>query len=88
MAGLRINYGTVEECICSIRQLAADYPAAERSSVSGQGEGIAEMEQLADLYEFFYDSLEKLSEETAVYLKNVIADFRQMDEKYEKHRGQ
>ena len=40
-----------------------------------------EIEQLADLYESFYDSLERLLEVTVKYLNNVIKDFREMDEK-------
>lgn len=81
MAGLEIKYEIVKECICNIQQLSADYPAAVRPCVSGEGQGIMKIEQLADLYESFYDSLERLSEETAKYLNNVIKDFREMDEK-------
>lgn len=49
--------------------------------VSGEGQGIAEMERLADLYASFYGAMERLAEETAKYLDNVVTGFRETDEK-------
>lgn len=81
MAGLEINYGSIENCICSIQQLSARYPAVIRPAVSGQGQGIAEIEQLADLYESLYGALERLSEETVDYLKRMVVEFKEADKK-------
>lgn len=81
MAGLELKYGVMEECIGSIQKLPVDYPIIERPSVSGEGQSITEIEQLADLYVSFYKSLETLSEETVKYLNSMITDFRETDEK-------
>ena len=80
MAGLELKYGIMKECIRDIQQLPVHYPAVTRNPVSGEGQGITEIEQLADLYAAFYGVLERLSEETAKYLNNVITDFRETDE--------
>lgn len=81
MAGLEINYGIIGNCIYNIQQLSACYPAVIRPAVSGQGQGIAEIEYLADLYESLYAALERLSEGTVDYLKCMAAEFKEADKK-------
>lgn len=81
MAGLEMNYEIIRNCICEVRQLPARYPAVIRPAVSGEGQGIAEIEQLADLYASFYGALEGLSVETAEYLNSMVAEFREADKK-------
>lgn len=81
MKGLEINYGTIQDCICKIQQLSARYPAVIRPAVSGEGQGIVEIEQLADLYASFYGAMERLSEETVTYLNHMITDFQETDKK-------
>lgn len=80
MAGLELKYGILKECIRDIQKLPVHYPAVIRNPVSGEGKGITEIEQLADLYAAFYGALERLSEETAKYLNNVMTDFQETDE--------
>lgn len=79
MRGLELNYGVTKECITNIQHLSALYPAATRPVVSGQGQVIDKIEQMADLYVFFYLAWEKLAEETANYLDNMITDFQAAD---------
>lgn len=81
MTGLEIRYEIVKECICSIQQLPARYAGITRPVISGEGQGIAEIEQLADLYASFYGAMERLSEETAKYLNSMITEFKETDEK-------
>lgn len=81
MTGLEIRYEIVKECICSIQQLPSHYAGITRPAVSGEGQGIAVIEQLADLYASFYGAMERLSEETAKYLTSMITEFRETDEK-------
>lgn len=81
MAGLEINYETIQNCIFDIQYLPVRYPAVTRPAVSGEGQGIVEIEQLADLYASFYGAMERLSEETAEYLKNMVEEFREADKK-------
>lgn len=78
---LEINYGVIKDCICRIRMLPQSHAPITRPVVSGEGQGIAEMEQLADLYASFYGAMERLAEETAKYLDNVVTGFRETDEK-------
>lgn len=80
MKGLEINYETVQEGIRDMRLIRNRYPAVGRVSASGGGKGVAEMEQLADLYVSFYGALERLIEETEEYLINMLTDFRNADE--------
>lgn len=80
MAGLEIRYEVIRECAHSIRQLPACYPIVSRPPVSGDGKGIAEIEQLADLYASYYGVWEKLAEETAEYLISMLTDFKNADE--------
>ncbi len=80
MSGLEVRYSIMKECIHKMEQLAACYPAVIRNPVSGEGQGIVEIEQLADLYASFYGALERLSEETAKYLNHMIKDFQETDE--------
>lgn len=63
------------------RTLERARPVGESVVVSGEGQGITEMEQLADLYASFYGAMERLAEETAKYLDNVVTGFRETDEK-------
>lgn len=79
MAGLELKYGIIRECIHDIQQLPVHYPAVIRNSASSEGKGITEIEQMADLYAAFYAALERLSEETAKYLNNVMTDFQETD---------
>lgn len=81
MEKLELQYEVIRECIDGIQNLPADYPAAERPFVSGEGQSITETEQLADLYVSFHKSLITLSEETVKYLNNVMTDFKQTDKK-------
>ena len=81
MAGLELNYGKIQECISNLQSLAYDYPTETRPLVLGEGQGISEIEALADLYVSFYESLETLSEGTVKYLTGMITDFRKTDEK-------
>ena len=80
MADLELKYGVIQECIYKIQKLPDRYPAAIRTSVSGEGQGVAEIEQLADLYASFYGAWERLTEETAKYLDRMLMDFKEMDE--------
>ena len=84
MAGLKLEYEVVKECMDSIQKLSADYPIIEKPSVSGKGESITEIEQLADLYITFYKSIETLSEETVKYFNSMITDFQKIDKKVSK----
>jgi|GEM_PF-3129969 len=84
MAGLKLEYEVVKECMDSIQKLSADYPIIEKPSVSGKGESITEIEQLADLYITFYKSIETLSEETVKYFNSTITDFQKIDKKVSK----
>ena len=84
MAELELNYGTMQECISNLQSLASDYPAEIRPLVSGEGQGISEIEALADLYVSFYEALEALSEGTVKYLTGMVTDFKEADEKKNK----
>lgn len=84
MAGLEIKYDVIQECIHTIRQLPERYPAVIRTSVSSEGQGVTEIERLADLYASFYGVWERLAEETAKYLTNMITEFKETD----KNRGE
>ena len=81
MAGLEIDYETIQNSICDIERLSACYPAVIRPAASGEGQGIEEIEQLADLYASFYGAMERLSEETVIYLNNMVEEFKNADEK-------
>lgn len=79
MAGLEINYEVVQECIRTIQQLPTCYPAVIRPPVSSEGQGVTEIEQLADLYASFYGAWERLTEETEKYLDNMVTDLKERD---------
>ena len=81
MPGLKINYEIIQNCTNNIQQLTAYYPAVIRPSLSGEGQGIEEIEQLADLYASFYGAMERLSEETVIYLNNMVTEFKEADKK-------
>lgn len=81
MAGLELNYTTMQECIRKLQELPANFPGEKRPSAAGAGEGIEEIEKMADVYELFYKSLEQLTEDTAAYLKRMAAEFKETDEK-------
>lgn len=85
MAGLEINYEVVQECICAMRQLPTLFPAVIRPPVSSEGQGVEEIEQLADLYASFYGAMERLTEETAKYLDNMVTDFKERDKRRQKN---
>lgn len=87
MTGLEIDYEVVQECICAMRQLPTLFPAVIRPPVSSEGQGVAEIEQLADLYASFYGALERLTEETAKYLDNMVTDFKERDKRRQTHGG-
>lgn len=81
MSGLELEYGSIEECISGLQKLPADYPMAERPSVRGEGRTITELEQTADLYVSFFETMEILIENTSKYLNCVIKDFKEADKK-------
>lgn len=81
MAGLKLKYEVIQECIGKIQNLPTEYPAETRPAVSGEGKGITEMEKLVDLYISFYESMEDLIEETVKYLNRMVKDFQAMDVK-------
>lgn len=79
MRGLELDYGVVKKCIDDIQKLPVRYPTATRPGVSGKGQGINQLEYLADMYVAFYAAWERLSEDTVNYLENMIADFQTAD---------
>lgn len=87
MAGLEIKYEVVQECIRTMQQLPALFPAVTRPPVSSAGQGVTEIEQLADLYASFYGALERLTEETTKYLDNMVTDFKERDKRRQTHGG-
>lgn len=85
MEGLELRYGIIQNCIQEIRRLPHCYPAVTRPPVSGGGQAVEEMERLSGLYASLYSALVRLMEETAGYLRDMITDFREVDES--SHRG-
>lgn len=81
MEGLKLNYAAMQECISDLQALPEKFPKAARPSASGKGQGADKIEKIADRYVAFYELLEQLTEDTAGYLKQMAAEFRETDEK-------
>lgn len=80
MDELKINYGVIQECIGDLQTLIEKYPPIIRVSAMGGGQMVDSIEKMADMYDLFYKAVISLSEETEVFLNNLLEKFKTMDE--------
>lgn len=80
MTDLRVNYTIIQECVNVLQELSSKHPSVPIPVLRGEGECIAELQELANLYHTFYQMVETLAEETSEYLIHVADAFQEADE--------
>lgn len=78
---LEINYDEVRNCINRLKEMQTLDELFKRPAFRGEGASIEIIDQIAGLYETFFETVIQLSKETEVYLSNFLDDLEEVDEK-------